>query len=98
MIKSTKALSMAEAKELVSETDPETKAFIKNFTELTSNQAKEMRDKLMSLDMIKLNEKHISKIIDILPEDKEELGKILNDISLDETETTQVLDTVKQYK
>lgn len=98
MIKSTKAISMPEAQEFISDANPEVKAFVKNFTNLDSEKAKELREKLLSLELIKLNEKHISNIINILPIDKEELGKILTDVSLDENETNKVLDTIKEYK
>ena len=98
MIKSTKAISMAESQEFISEEQPETRAFIRHFTELGFEEAKEIREKFLALDMIKLNEKHISKIIDILPEDKDELSKILSDVSLDENETNSILDIIKQYK
>ena len=98
MIKSTKAISIAEAKEYVSEDNTEMKGFMKAFSELTSEQAKEMREKFLGLDLIKLNEKHISKLIDVLPEDKDELGKILNDVSVSEDETNKILDIIKEYK
>lgn len=98
MIKSTKALSMAEAKEFVGKDNEEFNGFMKNFLLLKPEKAKELREKLLALELIKLNEKHISKIIDILPEDKEELSKIVNDVSLDEDETNKVLDTIKEFK
>ncbi|MDA3837013.1 MAG: hypothetical protein PF542_05310 [Nanoarchaeota archaeon] len=98
MIKSNKALSMAEAREFLDEEQSEVNAFMKGFTELDIEQAKELREKLLALDMIKLNEKHISKIIDILPEDKDDLGKILTDVSVDENEAKNILDTIKEYK
>lgn len=90
-----KAISMSEATEYL-EAKPEAKAFIKNFSDLDSEKAKEIRTKLMELGLIKLNEKHISKIIDIMPQDKDDLNKILNDVTLDENETKNVLDTIKQ--
>ena len=98
MIKSAKAISMAEASEYLKDDQAEAKAFIKNFTKLKASEAKELREKLLALDLIKLNEKHISKIIDILPEDKEESTKILADANLDENEKDSVLDKIKEYK
>jgi DNA-directed RNA polymerase subunit F len=98
MIKSTKALSIAESQEYINKDKEDMRAFIKNFISMDFNKAKELREKIISYEMIKLNEKHISKIIDVLPEDKEELGKILSDISLNEDETKKILDTIKEYK
>ena len=98
MIKGMKPLSMPEANEYLDDDQKETKAFIKNFSKMKPENAKGLREKLLGLDMIKLNEKHISKIIDVLPSDKEDLSKILTDVSLDENETIKVLDTIKEYK
>ena len=89
---------MAEAKEFLAEEQAEAKAFIGNFTTLEVEQAKELREKLVALDNIKLNEKHISKIIDLLPVDKEDLMKISTDVHMDEKEANDILQTVKEYK
>ena len=40
----------------------------------------------------------ISKLIDVLPEKAEEVNKIFTDVSLDENETKNVLDTIKEFK
>ena len=47
---------------------------------------------------MKINEKHIAKLIDILPETAEEINKIFNDVELDEDETKKILDTIKEFK
>lgn len=96
MIKKTIALSMGEALEYIK--DDEKKAFIKNYTKLDENKAKELREKIIQLNLIKLNEKNISKLIDILPGDKDEMSKVLSDAHLDEDETNTILQTIKEYK
>jgi len=96
MIKNTTPLSMPEALEYVK--NPEVKAFIKKFTSLNEKEAKELRSKLVELDLIKLNEGHITKIIEILPETKDELSKVLSDSNLDEDETKTILSTIKEFK
>jgi len=96
MIKNTTPLSMQEALEYVK--DAEVKSFIKKFTSLNEKKAKELREKLVGLELIKLNEGHISKIIEILPEDKDELSKVLPDANLDENETNTIISTIKEYK
>lgn len=98
MIKSAKAISIAEASEFVAQDNTEMKGFIKSFSNLSAEQGREMRQKFLGLELIKLNEKHISKIIDILPSDKDELTKILNDVAINEDETNKILDIVKEYK
>jgi len=47
---------------------------------------------------MKMKDEHIVKIIDILPDNEEELNKIFAGINLDENETKKILDTVKEYK
>ncbi|HNZ52390.1 MAG: RNA polymerase Rpb4 [Candidatus Diapherotrites archaeon ADurb.Bin253] len=101
MIKNTTPLSMAESMEYIEKEKKVEKPvaeFIKKFVKITPKEAKELRKKLEALNIIKLNDTNISKIIDILPEKAEEINKIFVDISLDENETKRILDTVKEFK
>lgn len=98
MIKNRTPISMAESLEYLKEKHlAETKAFIKKFTKLDETKGKKLREKLVALDFIKLNDKSISKLIDVLPEKKEELNKTLADSNLDEDEITKVLQTIKEF-
>jgi DNA-directed RNA polymerase subunit F len=97
MINSNKPLSMAESLEYIDKTS-ETAKFIKNFTKSNPKEAKEFREKLEDLDLMKLNSEEIVKIIDLMPEDKEDLNKIFTGIGLDEDETTKILDIAKGFK
>ncbi|HOF44142.1 MAG TPA: hypothetical protein PKW70_02005 [Candidatus Pacearchaeota archaeon] len=101
MIKNTTPLSMAESMEYIEKekkVERPVAEFIKKFVKITPKEAKELRKKLEALNIIKLNDTNISKIIDILPEKAEEINKIFVDISLDENETKRILDTVKEFK
>ena len=101
MIKNTTPLSMAESMEYIEKEKKVEKPvaeFIKKFVKITPKEAKELRKKLEALNIIKLNDTNISKIIDILPEKAEEINKIFVDISLDENETKRILDTIKEFK
>jgi DNA-directed RNA polymerase subunit F len=103
MIKEMKPLSLAETKEIVEtaeDTDDhkEIRDFLKRFTKLKPEKAKEMREELKGLGIIKLKEEHIVKIIDLLPEDAEDVNKIAIDVSLDENEISKLLEVVKKYK
>lgn len=89
---------MAEARGYLNENEVELNAFIKEFSAIEPEKAVELKDKLNSLDNIKLNEKHIAKTIDTLPEDKVSLNDILNDVTMDEKESNDILQTVKEYK
>jgi len=95
MIEKLNSLSRAESLEYIKE--KELKLFAKNFIKLKEEKAKELRKKIENLNLIKLNQKQTSKIIDFLPEDKEDLNKILQDVSLDENETAKLLSTIKEF-
>lgn len=100
MIKNSESLSMAEASEYINDNEKNTEiiAFTKKFSKMSTKDAKEIREKIKNLNLMKVQEEHISKIIDILPEDAQELNKIFVDVSLEEDETKKILDTVKEYK
>ncbi len=100
MIENTLPLSMSEALEVMKNSPSETteiEGFVKKFVKIDSEKAKELREKLYSLDLLKLKEEHIVQIINILPEDAEDLNKIFSGIGLDEDETKKILDTIKEY-
>jgi len=96
MIKETKPLSLAEASEYIEDTD--LKGFIKKFTKISKKDAEKIRADIEKLDSIKIKQEHIAKIIEIIPEDAQDLAKIFNDVSLDENETSKILEIIKQYK
>src|SRR3989344_4858273 len=85
-IRINEPISMAEVTEYVDK-DSEISKFIKKFTK-----------KLESLDLMKMKSEHISKIIDLLPENQEDLNKIFLGTGLDEEESKRILDEIKKYK
>jgi len=96
MIKSNKPLSMAESTEYL-EKESNAMIFIKKFDVISVKDAKDIRKKLDNLNLIKMNDFHISKIIDLVPEKAEEINKIFIDVGLDENETKKILDVVKEF-
>jgi DNA-directed RNA polymerase subunit F len=100
MIKNMKPLDMQEVKELIGdkEDNKDILAFIKKFSKISHKESKELKKELNELNIVKMNEKDIAKIIDFLPEDAADLNKIVNDVSLDENEISKVLEVVKKYK
>ncbi|HUW43346.1 MAG TPA: hypothetical protein VMV95_00040 [Bacillota bacterium] len=101
MIKNTTPLNMAEALEYIkkdSDSEVEIKKFIKKFVKLKIGDAKELGKKLENLDLMKIKPEHIVKIIDLLPEDSENLNKIFNDVSLNEDETKKILETIEEFR
>jgi DNA-directed RNA polymerase subunit F len=61
-------------------------------------KAREMKEELKALDLIRLKDVHIVKIIDFMPMDASELNKVIVEVSLDQEEITKVLDVVLKYK
>ena len=101
MIKYRDPISMTESLEFIEESkddESDVKKFIKKFVKLKPEEGKKMREKLNSLNLIKMKNEHISKIIDILPENKESLNKIFIEISLDEDEAKKILDVVEEFR
>ena len=101
MIYRNTPLSMIEALEYIKSTEEENTeiiGFIKKFNELKKGQAKEIREKINELKLLKIKQEHIAKIIDLLPENNADLNKIFEDVSLDEDESGKILDIVKKYK
>ncbi|PJE81355.1 hypothetical protein COU58_02640 [Candidatus Pacearchaeota archaeon CG10_big_fil_rev_8_21_14_0_10_32_42] len=96
MIKKITSLSIPEAETYID--NSEIKNFLKKFTKLDSKKGLALREKLNDLNFIKLNEKHISKLINFLPEEKEDISIILPDSNFDENETNTILSTIKEHK
>ena len=99
MILNEESVSMAEASEFMDkESNSEIIGFVKKFTKMKPEKAKKLRKKLDELAMMKMKSEYISKVIDVLPENKEEVNKIFTDVGLDEDETKKILEIVKEYK
>ena len=90
---------MAEVADLAGDLGKEKKIkqFIKKFTKLKPDKAKEMKEDLKKLDLIKLKDEHIVKIVDFMPEDAVDLNKVLPGVSLDQDEVSKILEVVKKY-
>jgi len=103
MIKERKPLNIYETLETIDslkETDrsKDLKIFIKKFSKTTPAKAKKLNAALEALDIIKLKNSDIVKIIDIMPENAVELNKIFTEVSLDADETNKILDAIKNEK
>ena len=71
---------------------------IKKFVKLKPGDGKKLRIQLHDLNLIKLKQEFISKIIDIMPENKESLNKIFIEVSLDEDESKKILDVLAEFR
>ena len=97
MIRKRTPLSMAEVMEYSKDNEALVK-FIKSFSQLDEKDAKGLRKDLEGLNFMKVREEHVGKIIDMLPQDEEDLNKIFIGVSLDENETTSILNAIKKFK
>lgn len=102
MIRDKKPITLTETRELLKGSEEEkaraTADFLKKFIKITPAEAQKLKQALMALDIVKLKEEDIIKIIDFIPEDAEDLRKIFfgSDISLDQDEITKILETLKK--
>ena len=78
MIKERQSLSMAEAREFIkgNENVIELEKFVKKFPALDVKKAKELRKQIEDLNFLKVKPDSISKIIDVLPDNSEDLNKM----------------------
>ncbi|UZE93682.1 MAG: DNA-directed RNA polymerase subunit F [Candidatus Pacearchaeota archaeon] len=104
MIRESKTITLAEARELLKKAENDkAKAisdFIKKFTKLSASEALKLRKALEGLNILRLKEEDIVKIVDFEPEDVEDIRKIFagSEFSLDQDEITKVLEVLKQKK
>ena len=101
MIKENNSLSIVEALEYAdskNESEAKIKKFMGNFKKLDIKEAKNLREKIKGMELLKVGDSHISKIIDLVPENKEDLNKIFTEVSLDEDESKQILDAIEEFK
>jgi len=94
--KEKQAKEQKEEKEAILE---QSLLYAKRFSKLNTEKIKELKEELKKLDIIKLKERHIAKVADVLPEDAEDLRKIFigEEISLDQNEIEKILSVVKKY-
>ena len=103
MINEQKALSMQEVNELLKSVKEnnkgeDIKAFIKKYNKTAADKAKKLKEELEGLELLKLKQNDIVKIVDLTPQDAAELNKIFTEVTLDEDETNKILETIKNNK
>ena len=100
MINNYESLSLPELLEYIkkSEGNEKLSKFIKSFTKLNPKEAQELRKKIQNLELMKLKSEQITKIIELMPENQEDLNKIFVDVKLDEDESKKVLETVEEFR
>ena len=100
IILNSRPLSLAEVGDLVKKAEDfdskPTGLYLKAFSKLSFKDAKELADKVRALNSAKVKETHIVKLIDLMPQDAEDVHKIFSDVSLSEDEVQSILQTVKK--
>ncbi|MFH1307484.1 MAG: hypothetical protein ABIH72_01380 [archaeon] len=99
MIKESTPLSLAEVKEILeSKEEKEIINYVKKFCKTKASLAHKIRAEIQKLENIKIKEEHIVKIVDLMPEDSQDINKIFVDASLDENEIKSILEIIKKSK
>ncbi|MEM4703406.1 MAG: DNA-directed RNA polymerase subunit F [Candidatus Pacearchaeota archaeon] len=104
MIKRAEAISLCEVKEILAKEDSEKAKnllkFIKKFSKASTSKAKEIKKELEALNIFGLRQEEIVKIVDLMPEDTEDLRKILvsSELSLKQDETQKILEIIQKYR
>lgn len=70
------------------------------FSKIEAKDAQELYDKIMKLKIPRLKDRHVKKIIDILPMSVEEFRSMLtgSDITLPQDSIKKIIDLIKSYK
>jgi len=98
MIRESEPITLPEVSELARETEKEAniKKFVKKFAKADVKFAKQKKEELKNLGILKLKDYHIIKIIDFLPQESSDLNEILEGVSLDQDEINKILDVIKK--
>ncbi|MCG8687459.1 MAG: hypothetical protein MI892_21455 [Desulfobacterales bacterium] len=99
VVKEETPITMAEVAAMAgdSEKGEAIRKFVKNFTDMSAEKAIEFKEELRNLNLLKLKDSHIVKIVDFKPTDASELNKIALDVSLDQDEINKILEVTKKY-
>lgn len=76
-----------------------TKEYLDNFVKLDSKKHAELKSKLTDLNLTRLKDEHIAKIIDFLPKTVDELKVILQayPLSMPKGDQESIVKTVKEF-
>ncbi len=76
-----------------------TEEYLNLFVEIDAKKAQEIRKKLGNLNIPRLREEHITKVIDIMPKTADELKTVMSafTITIDNANIQKIVDVVKEY-
>lgn len=97
-----KPISMAEVKEILDKKDKLnskgtlTKEYFKSISVTKVDKAKNLIERLKKLEITRLKDKHIIKIVDIMPHDMDSLKMLISqEVTIKQEELQKILDTLK---
>jgi DNA-directed RNA polymerase subunit F len=103
-------ISMSEAKEEVVKIEKrdkevglrtiKTKEYFDNFVKIKASEARDLRKKLEGLEIPRLKEEHIIKIIDLMPVTEDMLKAMMQGyiITINKDNMKKIVDTVKDFE
>jgi len=102
-----KPLNMAELKEIIAKLEKskelsyrgeKTREYLANFVTLSKKEASELSKKIEELNIPRLKDRHITKIVDILPKDIDSLRAVLSGetLTIKEEDLKRILDVIPQ--
>ena len=99
MILNKKPLTITEVKEYVKDSEGKEALIIyfKKFGKISKGDSEKIREKIVSLNNPKIKEEHITKVIDFLPKDHEDINKIFLESNLNEEEANALTEILKGY-
>ena len=104
MINNTKPITLVELKDLLKDIDTDKskalKDFVKKFIKIDHKTSHKLLGDLDKLEILKLKELDIVKIIDFIPSDADDVRRIFiaSDISLDQNEIEKILNVTNTKK
>lgn len=74
--------------------------YANKFAKISAEKVVELKEKIKASNIAKLSDEYIVKIIDVMPEDFDDIRKIFvgADIDLDQNEMQKILDIIAEYK
>ncbi len=77
-----------------------TEEYLQKFAKLSHKQADELKKKIEALAISRLKPEHISKLLDVLPADPEDVKLVLSaySVTITNENITKIADVIKEFK
>lgn len=71
-------------------------SYIKKFSKISKEEALKLKEEIRQLNNLKIKESSITKIVDFMPQNSEEVNKIFTEVNLSEEEINAILSKTKR--